>query len=122
MKNPFWVFLVFYIGVTGCAKDSLNNSRDAALRLSSDSLLFDTVFTTTGSVTQAVKIINGNNQRLKISDIKLAGGTASMFSINVDGIAGPEHSNLVLEPNDSLYIFVAVTIKPGSADLPFIIR
>ena len=115
---PLFVALAFF----SCRKDSFITSKDAIVRFSADTLFFDTVFVSTGSITESVKVINSNDQKLRLSDIKLMGGSGSYFSINIDGSAGPEQQNVELEAGDSLYIFVAVTIKPGATDLPFIIR
>lgn len=105
-----------------CRKDSFITGKDALIRLSSDTLFFDTVFTSAGSVTEAVRIINTNSQKLRLTDVKLMGGATSPFSINVDGYAGPERDNLELEAGDSLYIFVAVRVNPTSVSLPFILQ
>ena len=108
--------------VLSCRKDSFITSKDAVVNFSSDTLLFDTVFTTAGSITESVKIINNNNQKLRLSSVKLMGGSQSYFQINIDGSPGPEQDNLDLEAGDSLYIFVAVRIAPGTANLPFVIQ
>jgi hypothetical protein len=105
-----------------CRKDSFITTKDALVHLSSDSLFFDTVFTSSGSITQQVKIINANNQRLRLTSVKLMGGARSYFHITIDGLPGPEQDNLELEAGDSLYVFVAVQITPDAANLPFIIR
>ena len=62
--------------------------------LSADTLKYDTVFTSVGSVTQSFKIINENNQKLRLSSVKLMGGAASAFKMNVDGIATSEATNI----------------------------
>jgi len=110
--------ILFY----GCKKDTFITSKDARVLLSADSLHFDTVFTTTGSVTQLFKIKNGNSQKLKIDNVILKGGTASAFKINVDGITGPGVKNIELDANDSIFVFVTATIDPSLAAQPFIIR
>jgi hypothetical protein len=116
-------FLLFAFGFTfsSCKKDSFINSADARLRLTADSLKYDTVFTTTGSITKSFKIINENNQKLRLSKVKLMGGTASSFKININGNAITEENNVELEANDSIYVFVSVNINPNAANLPFII-
>ena len=90
--------------------------------LSADTLRFDTVFTTAGSVTQLFKITNGNNQKLKIDQVSLQGGTASSFKINVDGVAGPAVKNIELDANDSIFVFVEVTIDPNNPNTLFIVK
>ena len=72
---------------------------------------FDTVFTTTGSVTQSFKIFNTNNQKLLLSSVKLMGGSASAYHINTNGQPGPEARDIEIAANDSIYIFVSLTIN-----------
>ena len=121
MKTLPVFFFFLLILIIACKKDSFITSPDARVNITVDSLHFDTVFTSTGSVTQFFKVINENNQKLKISSVKLMGGPGSSFKINVDGTPGPEVNNLELEAEDSLYVFVSVSINPNAANLPFII-
>jgi hypothetical protein len=122
--NKLLLFILSFpvLFMLSCRKDSFITGKDALIHFSSDTLFFDTVFTSSGSVTEAVKIINNNNQKLRLSDVKLMGGTGSYFAINIDGSPGPEQDGLELDANDSLYLFVAVTIRPGSSNLPFIVQ
>ncbi len=113
--------LVILCWVASCKKDSLITSGDARLRFSADSLKFDTVFASTGSVTKSFKIINENNQRLKLNRVKLMGGAASAYKMNVDGIATTEANDLEIAANDSIYVFVSVNINPSAANLPFVV-
>lgn len=112
--------LLFFL--FSCKKESFTNSPDAFITTSADSLHFDTVFTTTGSTSQFVKIINDNDKGIHISSVRLAGGANSSFKINVDGLAGPLVSNIDVAANDSAYIYVTVTINPNAANLAFIVR
>ncbi len=121
LPNSFVIVLCILIAFS-CRKTSFINSPNASISFSADTLHFDTVFTTAGSVTQSFKIFNQNNQKLRFSQIKLAGGTSSPFKINVDGTAGANFSDVELEPNDSVYIFVSVTINPNAANLPFVVQ
>jgi hypothetical protein len=105
-----------------CRKDSFITSADASLNITADTLKYDTVFVTAGSVTQFFKIINDNNQKLRLSSVKLMGGSASAFKINVDGKATTEATNIEIEANDSIYVFVQVNINSNAANLPFVIR
>lgn len=92
------------------------------MTLSAEEIKFDTVFTTTGSITQFFKIINQNDKKLRLSSIKLMGGNNSFFKINADGFVGPEVTNIEMEANDSLYVFVSVKVDPSTANLPFIVQ
>lgn len=123
MKQAFLYTGIFLlICLYGCRKDTFITSKDAVVHFSQDTLRFDTVFTTTGSVTQLFKITNGNNQKLKIDNISLAGGANSAFKMNVDGVAGSAITNIELAANDSIFVFVTVTINPSLVAQSFIIR
>ncbi len=105
-----------------CKKESFITSPDARVTITADSLKYDTVFTTAGSVTQSFKIVNENDQKINISSVKLMGGNSSAYKINADGFVGPEINNLEIAANDSLYVFVSVVINQNTNDLPFIVR
>jgi hypothetical protein len=107
--------------INGCKKESFITDPDASLSISRDSIKFDTVFTTTGSVTRSFKIFNDNDQRLLLSSVKLMGGSTSPFNLNINGAPVDEMHNIEIASNDSIYVFVTVTIDPTADDLPFII-
>ena len=122
MKTALFVTLSFLLILFSCRKDSFITSPDANLSISVDTLHYDTVFTAVGSVTQSFKIINDNNKKLRLSSVKLMGGAASSYKMNVDGMATSEASGIEIEANDSVYVFVQVNVDPASGNLPFIIR
>lgn len=105
-----------------CKKDGLITSKDALLATSLDSLKYDTVFTSIGSVTQSFKINNPNNQRLGLQTVKVMGGITSPFRININGVSTQELQNVDLPAGDSIYVFVSVQINPNTANLPFVVR
>lgn len=107
--------------VTSCKKDSFISSEFASVNITADTLKYDTVFTTTGSITKSFKIINENNQKLRLGTIKLVGGTTSAYKMNVNGAATTQANDVVIEANDSIYVFVSVTINPNAVNLPFIV-
>ncbi len=49
------------------------------------------------------------------------GGAGSAFNMNVDGNTTNDINNLDIEANDSIYVFVSVTINPNVSNLPFIV-
>lgn len=125
MKRNFLAFcfllFAFCFILSSCKKDNFITSADARLRLTADALKYDTVFTTTGSITKSFKIINENDQKLRLSKVKLMGGSASAYKMNVNGSATTEVNDLEIAANDSIYVFVSVTINPNAANLPFIV-
>ena len=122
MKTIALLILSAVILLTACRKDSFITSADARITVTADTLKYDTVFPTTGSVSQFFKIVNENNQKLRLSSVKLMGGSGSAFKINVDGVATVEATNIEIEANDSVYVFVQVNVNPNAANLPFVIR
>ena len=124
MKNTLFLAIVvcgLLLSVSSCKKDSFITSPQARLRISADTIHFDTIFTSLGSVTQSFKIVNENDQQLRLSSVKLMGGNASSFNLNINGVAARELNNIDIAANDSIYLFVSVTINPSAANLPFII-
>jgi hypothetical protein len=111
----------FCLFLASCKKDSFITSEFAQVNITADSLKYDTVFTTTGSITKSFKIINDNNQKLRLNKVKLMGGLTSAYKMNVNGTATNEVTNLDIEANDSIYVFVSVTVNPNAANLPFIV-
>lgn len=97
---------------TACVDDKFSTDPSLRLSFSTDSLSFDTVFSTIGSVTSKVLIYNRNNSKLKISQIALSGGKESSFHINVDGDKNSDNlfKDIEIGANDSLYIFVEVKV------------
>jgi len=122
MKAIAILILSAAIFLTACRKDSFITSADARVSITTDKLEYDTVFTAVGSTTQFFKIINENDQKLRLSSVKLMGGAASAFKMNVDGIATIGATNIEIEANDSVYVFVQVNVDPNAANLPFVIR
>jgi len=116
------LFFLLSLYILACKKESFTDSKDAILRPTADTLHFDTVFTTTGSTTQFFKLMNENKQGIRVNTVRLAGGSASPFKINVDGTPGPQINGLEIAGKDSAYVFVTVSINPTAANLPFIVR
>src|SRR5678816_460804 len=81
MKTTLLITLYVSILFLGCKKDSFITSGDANLSISADTLHYDTVFTSVGSITQSFKIFNDNNQKLRLTSVKLMGGSSSPFNI-----------------------------------------
>lgn len=90
------------------------------LKFSEDTVYFDTVFTSMGSVTQYFKVYNKNEKTVNISDIRLAGGSSSSFRLNIDGKPGNQATNIEIEGNDSIFVFVEVNIDPNNENNPFV--
>ena len=112
--------LILSLSLSSCKKEQLNTI--TGISFSTDTLTFDTLFSTLGSTTKFFTIRNTHKQAIKISNIRLAGGASSSYRINVDGDAGTSFNDVVIPAKDSIYVFVEVTVNPNAANLPFIIE
>jgi hypothetical protein len=118
------IFLMSILLLTfACRKDDvLTTNSSVRLSFSNDTITFDTVFTTMGSVTKQLLIYNKEDQAVLISKISLATGSESPYQINVDGRTGTSFYNFELSGGDSLYVFVRITVDPTNQNTPLIVR
>lgn len=110
--------------LSACQKERFTTDPNDRLIFSTDTLRFDTVFTSLGSATRILKVYNPNRREsIRISRIYIENGAQSRFRINVDGLPGPVRTDVEIAPNDSLYIFAEVTINPDEPPSvsPFVI-
>jgi hypothetical protein len=114
------IFSIF--SLPSCKKEEILKDGSVKLRFSEDTLLYDTVFVTIGSITKNLKVYNNYSQPISISSIRLAGGSSSNFRMNVNGLPGSNFSNIEIRSGDSLWIFVEVTVDQNNQNLPFIIK
>jgi hypothetical protein len=49
------------------------------------------------------------------------GGNSSAFRININGLASSNASDIELDANDSMYVFVTANINPQTGSLPFLV-
>lgn len=98
-----------------CGSDDNNALSDKPLAFSADTIMFDTVFTDVGSATLHFKIYNSNSRSLNIQSIELASKGTSGFRLNVDGEPGTTFSNIEILKNDSLFVFVEITVNPSTS-------
>ena len=109
--------------VAACSDDA-DFSSDPALRLefSSDTISFDTLFTEIGSPTASFLVFNRNSSSLKINSVELGGGASSPFHVNVDGQYGNDIRDVEIRKNDSIFVFVNVSLDRNDHDIPFEVR
>lgn len=120
--KALFILAMAVLTLMSCRKE-LKVDDDPSLKLSfsTDSIIFDTVFTSVGSITRNLKVYNDHDNALSISSIRLAGGESSPYRINIDGTSAVSRENIEIAGNDSLYIFIRVSIDPTSALTPFVV-
>ncbi len=105
-----------------CEDERYISSSDVQLGFSADTVMFDTIFTSIGSTTKNLRVYNPYDQKVLISSVKLAGGNNSNFRLNINGFASDELLDLEIPPNDSIYIFVEVTVDPNGGNFPMVVQ
>ena len=122
ISNLVFICLILLAFSWSCRKaDKTDSSPSLMLSFSVDTVMFDTVLTTVGSVTKRLLVYNRNKNKVVVSQIQLGGGSGSMYRMNVDGTAAYSVQNTEIRGNDSLYIFVKVTVNPNDKNTPFIV-
>jgi hypothetical protein len=111
-----------FFSLNSCEDEGYMTSSDAQLGFSTDTVMFDTIFTTIGSTTQHFKVYNPYNENVLISRIRVSGGDFSNFRLNINGEVTNEAYEVEVPANDSIFIFVEVTIDPNGQNLPMVVQ
>lgn len=111
-------FLLLVALFWNCRKAPTALSPAGELQFSRDTVYLDTVFTSIGSSTRILKVINPANEDVRIPRIRFGRGPGSFFRMNVNGQAGKEFEQVEILAKDSLYILLEVTADVmGAPDL-----
>jgi len=123
MRSIICLLLLIFFFASACRKgERITTDANARLNIENGKLLFDTIFTSIGSTTKRIKIVNQNSDAVKVSEIRLAGGTTSAFSLNINGESTLNKSDLIINGQDSINLFVKVTINPNTQNLAFLVQ
>ncbi|MEZ4721815.1 MAG: choice-of-anchor Q domain-containing protein [Flavobacteriales bacterium] len=122
MRVSLLAFGILILLLASCRKDKLLEDSSAKLEFSTDTVFFDTVFTTVGSLTERVKIYNRHDQPIEIGRVWLKNGQGSNFKLNVDGLKGKEVKDVRIEANDSIFVFIEVTVDPNGGNTPMVLE
>jgi len=125
MKSLIPAFLLTLLSAafvfSGCSKEEQFGANPiGSLRFSTDTLSFDTVFSTLGTTTAWLKIYNTGDRKIRISGISLKVGTSG-FRINVDGISAKSFTDVDIPAKDSLFLFVELTSSEQNTAKPFLV-
>lgn len=126
IKSKYILFVaVILVFLNACKTDlDVTTSPNTKLEFSTDTILFDTVFTTVGSVTKRVKIFNRNKSAIKIAKIDLVDSTSfATYRLNIDGFANNHIRDIEIPAEDSLFGFIEITVKGNASgsNLPFFV-
>lgn len=115
-----FLLLVFIIAASCKKEEPVDQDPSLRLGFSTDTVFFDTVFTSVGSATQIFKVFNPSEDKIIISSIELARGESSPYRFNIDGISSTRITDLEIAGKDSAFVFVKVTIDPNLANTPLV--
>ncbi|MEM0938355.1 MAG: hypothetical protein AAF600_15565 [Bacteroidota bacterium] len=107
-----------------CDRDEESVSSDSNLGIvfSTDTIAFDTLLSSSLSSTRRLLVFNPNKSAIRFSNISLAFGRSSDYSVIINGREATSVSDEVLFGGDSLLILVAIDINPRNEDDPYIVR
>ncbi len=106
-----------------CTNEEKYSSSDKInLQFSTDTLAFDTIFTTIGSVTKQIHVFNPENEPIKLDYITLGSGQSSFFRLNVDGDTSIVAKDVVIGAKDSIFIFVRIELDANNTSNPLLIE
>lgn len=117
---------MFFVGfglMLACdpVEEKISRDRNATLLFSSDTVIFDTLLSTVGSITKRLRIYNPNENALEL-DLNVGQLENSPYTITVNGLEGKSFDNEVIFGNDSLTILVTVLIDPQDQDNPYLVK
>lgn len=124
--NPvvYFILLLGGLSISNCKPEEeiINFDFTSGLEFSTDTVLFDTVFTGVGSVTRRIKIYNPSKNALEISSIIVGGGELSPYKIIVNGTEQQTSEDLLILGKDSVLILIEVFIDPQDKNSPFLVN
>jgi len=119
-----WGLIAAFIWTSSCqpSEETLDPDYSGGLRFSTDTVLFDTVFSSQGSITKRFKVYNPSENAIDIQSIRLGRGSGSPYTLIFNGREAPEIDDFRMLGNDSVVVLVKVTIDPMDKDLPFLVK
>ncbi|MFS4468190.1 hypothetical protein [Maribacter sp. 2210JD10-5] len=117
LKVPIlFLFSVVIFWGSSCRKNFEYAPSAGNLSFSQDTVFLDTIFSNIGSSTYSFKVYNNTKDDVLIPSIRLRNGNSSSYRLNVDGAAGKEFSNISINAEDSLFVFVETTVNLDATD------
>lgn len=114
MRHLFALFILLSCLVTflpGCEPKEEIVQTSGSLEMSVDTVLFDTVFTTVGTVTKRLWVYNRNSGAVK-TDVSLAGLAGATYSLIINGDQATSASGVLIRGNDSMQVLVKARLGP----------
>ncbi|MDH5474488.1 MAG: right-handed parallel beta-helix repeat-containing protein [Cyclobacteriaceae bacterium] len=122
MKQIYTSLLIAIIAFA-CEQDTdqFTTESSTKLRFSADSVVFDTVFTTVGSVSKRIWVYNDLENAVNISTVSTR-EVQSNFSITLNGESNNTFENIAILGKDSIQVLITVKIDPKDQNMPFLVN
>lgn len=109
-----------FLALNSCQKDRYTDSPTDKITYSTDTLSFDTIFSSVGTSMRKIMLYNKHKKKIAIDRISI--DKKSKFQIAIDGFSGQELNNIDFRAKDSLYIHVQVKIDPQNSNSPVLVH
>ncbi len=103
-------------------EEKISRDRNATLEFSTDTVLFDTLLSSVGSITKRLRIYNNNENAVELSNLRLGLLENSQFEITVNGESDFSFNDLVIFGNDSITLLVTANIDPQDEETPYLVK
>ena len=121
-KNLAFILVsVITLCLASCMDEKFSSSPSKNITIQTDTVDYNTIFTTIKQQTSVIKIYNRNKEALTISYIKIAGGDSSPFKMTVNGQKGQQFNNIDIFSKDIIYVFVEMTLGANGTDAPVLV-
>jgi len=117
-----YFYLILFLISCELQEESFTFEQGARITFSEDTITFDTLLASRGSITKRLRVFNENDNAINIDRLSLAKGASSAYKIIVSGREGHDFQNVSVLGQDSLLILVEVLIDPMDKDLPFLVK
>lgn len=121
-KIIYFTFLLIAIYACKPKDEIITTDNFANLRFSTDTIQFDTLLTTIGSISKKIRIYNDNKNAVVISKINLENGGNSPFELIINGKTSQQINDLQLLGKDSLLIIVKANLGDNNENSPYVLR
>jgi len=124
VRRLFFFVLTIAVLLTACSEnDSFSAASGNRLVFSTDTIRFDTLFSTVPSATKTFWVRNQSGDGIRIQTARLERGTQSGYRVNVDGTyLNPVGNDFEVRKGDSLLVFVEVTTHENHAQEPQLVE
>ena len=122
--KPLILLLLLILTVAACQPEEelIDRSSGLMLKVSIDTVLFDTLLSERASLTKRFRIYNPNNNAVRLDEIRLGYLQDSPYKLIINGRETQSLTNEVIFGKDSLQVLVNVEIDPQDENTPYIVK